>query len=360
VTWQLKLGDCVSGMLAVADGSVDVGIHDPPYSEHVHSKSRRGLTVTHRGGATDEISERRELGFEHIDDATMAAVSVQFARICRRWTLVFCDVESSQRWAAHLENAGLEYLRTAAWVKLGGAPQFTGDRPAVGFEAIVCAHPPGRKRWNGGGKAGIYAVPTAIDRDRSGLDYRQHTTQKPVALMEALIRDFTDPGELVLDAFSGVGTTGVAAIRLGRRFIGWERDPKYHAVAMKRLSAAREQLRMFDPPAAGTRRETTSTETTTNQGDEHDDVRASAGFAEEGPSRGARGLEPSGHVAGTADARRALEDDPAVHLHHAGGRVPRAVGGEPAGHAGRGLVREVAAKPRRVTVLDEHGREVGP
>jgi len=44
----------------------------------------------------------------------------------------------------------------------------------------------------------------------------------------------------------GSGTTGVAAIRLGRRCIGWERDPKYHAIAVKRLSAAREQLRMFE------------------------------------------------------------------------------------------------------------------
>jgi site-specific DNA-methyltransferase (adenine-specific) len=71
-----------------------------------------------------------------------------------------------------------------------------------------------------------------------------HTTQKPEALMEALIRDFTDPGDLILDPFAGSGTTGVAAIRLGRRFIGWEKDPKYHAIALKRLTAAREQLEL--------------------------------------------------------------------------------------------------------------------
>jgi DNA modification methylase len=53
-----------------------------------------------------------------------------------------------------------------------------------------------------------------------------------------------DPGDLILDPFAGSGTTGVAAIRLGRRFIGWERDPKYHAIAVKRLTAAREQLEL--------------------------------------------------------------------------------------------------------------------
>jgi site-specific DNA-methyltransferase (adenine-specific) len=76
------------------------------------------------------------------------------------------------------------------------------------------------------------------------VETRVHTTQKPLALMEALIRDFTDHGELICDPFAGSGTTGVAALRMGRRFIGWEKDPRYHAIAMKRLSAAREQLEL--------------------------------------------------------------------------------------------------------------------
>jgi site-specific DNA-methyltransferase (adenine-specific) len=71
-----------------------------------------------------------------------------------------------------------------------------------------------------------------------------HETQKPIDLMVELVRLFTDPGDLILDPFAGSGTTGVAAIRLGRRFIGWERDPKYHAIAVKRLTAAREQLEL--------------------------------------------------------------------------------------------------------------------
>ncbi len=79
---------------------------------------------------------------------------------------------------------------------------------------------------------------------------RVHTTQKPLALMEALVRDFTDEGETVLDPFTGSGTTGVACKRLGRSFIGWERDPKYHAIAEKRIAGAREQMRLFDERSA--------------------------------------------------------------------------------------------------------------
>lgn len=237
--WTLTLGDCldpVTGLASLPDKSVDCFIFDPPYSKHVHSQTMRGLTVTHRGGKRDEIAARRVLGFNHITQDERRAMAVQCARLARRWVLSFSDVESSHLWSEAFTEAGLQYLRTVAWIKIGGAPQFTGDRPAVGFEAIVCAHPAGKKRWNGGGKAGVYRFPTAIDRDRSGLDRRIHTAQKPLKLMEALISDFTDPGDLVCDPYAGGGTTAFACNRLGRRFMGWERDPASHAAAIERLN----------------------------------------------------------------------------------------------------------------------------
>lgn len=65
-----------------------------------------------------------------------------------------------------------------------------------------------------------------------------HPTQKPVALMEYLIRTYTDEGEIVLDNTMGSGTTGVAAANTGRKFIGIERDDKYFAIAQKRIEDA--------------------------------------------------------------------------------------------------------------------------
>jgi site-specific DNA-methyltransferase (adenine-specific) len=65
-----------------------------------------------------------------------------------------------------------------------------------------------------------------------------HPTQKPVALMEYLIRTYTNPGDVVLDNCMGSGTTGVAAANTGRRFIGIERDPGYFAIAQERIQAA--------------------------------------------------------------------------------------------------------------------------
>jgi site-specific DNA-methyltransferase (adenine-specific) len=239
--WTLHLGDCLAGLRDLADNSVDVTITDPPYDEHTHSKGRRGQAAydEHRRAANprvsrkSEISRNRDLGFDAITAEQMAAASVQLARITRRWSLLFCALEMISDWRRHLESAGLQYVRTCVWHKLGSTPQFTGDRPAVAVEAIVVAHRPGRKRWNGGGKHGYY--PHAIVLDRNGLESRCHMTQKPLPLMLDLVTDFSEPGEIVLDPFAGSGTTGVACRQLRRRFVGWELNADYHAIAERRL-----------------------------------------------------------------------------------------------------------------------------
>jgi len=69
-----------------------------------------------------------------------------------------------------------------------------------------------------------------------------HPTQKPVALMDWIVRTYTDPGDTVLDNTMGSGTTGVAAIQNGRKFIGIERDPAYFEIASKRIAAVEPTL----------------------------------------------------------------------------------------------------------------------
>lgn len=241
VTWSLTCGDCldpVTGMATLADGSVDHVITDPPYDEHTHNCGRRG-TINAYSRLRDNRERTRVLGFDAITSDQMAGAAVQFARVTRRWVLVFCAMEMIAEWRSHLKSVGLEPVRVGLWLKSGSTPQFSGDRPAVGAEAIVIAHRPGRKHWNGGGKHGVWECPIVLDRAHEG--GRVHTTQKPLALMEALVRDFTDPGELVLDPFAGSGTTGVAARRLGRRFVGWELDAKYAEVARRRIGETTEQ-----------------------------------------------------------------------------------------------------------------------
>jgi site-specific DNA-methyltransferase (adenine-specific) len=231
--------------------AVDHVITDPPYSRWTHEKQRtgstlpdaRGSAISGRRSAAASLSRYRDLGFEAITPALAFWCAGQFAERVRRWVLVFTDAENQRMWQRACERAGLQHVRVGAWIKRGGTPQFTGDRPGTGFEAIQIAHPRGRKRWNGGGRPGVWEQPIVLNR--GGSDPRCHTTQKPVALMTELVRDFTDEGETILDPFAGSGTTGVAAKLNGRKAILIEREERYCAVAAKRLRET-EPGRLFD------------------------------------------------------------------------------------------------------------------
>lgn len=226
-------GDCTQ--LLPTLGPIEHVITDPPYSEHVHGAARRrNITYRDRGARYGADTRRKvDLGFGHITPELRRMCSEQFARIAQRWVLAFSDIESAPLWRDDLEAAGMDYVRTGAWIKIGSTPQFSGDRPAVGFETITICHPKGRKRWNGGGKHAVWSVPIVLDRGANGA--RLHTTQKPIQLMQSLVDMFTDHGETILDPFAGSGTTLVAAKSLGRKAIGIEAEERYCEVSAQRL-----------------------------------------------------------------------------------------------------------------------------
>lgn len=235
MSFVLHHGDCLdpaTGLATLADRSVDHVICDPPYEAEAHTKGRRQKA----GGGVVAVP----LDFAPITEAQRRECAMHVARIARRWIVLFCQMEAAHLWKDALVAGGAEYVRTGVWTKPDGQPQLTGDRPGVGYETIVIAHGArdhGKMRWNGGGRTAVWNYNKS---DIAGIKH-SHTTQKPLDLMSALVRDFTDPGETVLDPFAGSGTTGVACIQAGRSFIGWERDGKYHAAALARLTAAREQ-----------------------------------------------------------------------------------------------------------------------
>lgn len=227
-------GDC-RAILPTIEG-VDHVITDPPYSERTHSNVRSAkMRAGGRGGRFGADTRRNvDLGFDHLSGELRMFCAAQFARLAERWVLVFSDVESDHLWRDDLSASGLDYVRTGAWIRLGGTPQFSGDRPATGFEAVTIAHPKGRKRWNGGGKHAVWTHPIVLDRGGKG-GVRFHPTQKPMGLMSELLELFTDPGDLVLDAFAGSGTLGLAAKLAGRRAVLIEQDEAHCETIARRL-----------------------------------------------------------------------------------------------------------------------------
>lgn len=223
----------------VEEGAFDNVFTDPPYADKVDKGARRGRKTE------TQLCEPMVLGFDPATEAKRARWARWIATATRRWAGVFSDHESSMDWAAHLERAGLVYVRCALWIRTGalelgaekpphnGAPQFTGDRPATQHEVIVLAHKGRRMRWHGGGYGAIYCCPVVPPRERL------HPTQKPTQLMVDVLRDFCNAGDVIADPFAGVGTTLVAAKMLGLAgAVGVELSDKHASLATRRAAAA--------------------------------------------------------------------------------------------------------------------------
>lgn len=222
-------GDCREILPTL--GAVDHVLTDPPYSETTHNGAR-SLTSDNRKGGTGDNAGRIDfdaIGAEMIREAVALADPL-------RWTVATVD----WRHVHELECApplGARFVRFGIWVKPDGAPQFTGDRPATGWEAVAIMHKLGGKmRWNGGGNRAVWVFPIARG---------EHPTEKPLGLLLELVSLFTDPGETILDPFMGSGTTLVAAYQLGRKAIGVEIDERWAEVAARRLEACTPPLPGF-------------------------------------------------------------------------------------------------------------------
>lgn len=236
--WTLYLGDCLDIMREM-QGRFAHCITDPPYEEEAHTKARRSLKAQKRGvdnrGEVRRIDAPLEISFSAMTTQDRALASELIADRVDGWVLAFCQIEAVGLWRHTMDSAGLDWVRGDVWIKPNGTPQFTGDRPGQGFESLAIAHKPGRKRWNGGGQHAVWTFP--LEHNAGGGGKAEHPTIKPLALMLALIADFTQPGDTILDPYAGSGTTGVACLRLGRKFVGIERDPKYFELAAERLAA---------------------------------------------------------------------------------------------------------------------------
>lgn len=231
----LYQGDCRDILPLLPTGEIDHVVTDPPYSDDVHDNHRIGA-------GKSAVVAAKDVGFDALDRPTQRLCARHFARLVRRWVLTFSDVETAHRWREAYAHAGLEHVRTGAWLKTGAAPQFTGDRPAAALEAIVISHHFGKKRWHGGGGFAVWRAPVVRGRKRKAAGL--HGTIKPEALLLDLIVLFTDWNEVILDPFAGSGTTLVAAKRVGRRAIGIERDPAYCGIIVDRL----KQLSFAEAP----------------------------------------------------------------------------------------------------------------
>lgn len=248
MSWEIIHGDCIEVMRGMEDKSVDHVLTDPPYSKDLYLRYRTNGGAVYvpsaKANRTDQAIDLANLRIGSIDEILDVSAE-NFLRLSKRWVLAFHDMEIGHRWRGAF---GDRYIRTGIWVKPNAMPQVSGDRPGMGYEPCTIAHAPGRKRWNGGGLPAVWHhnAENSQSSDRKEL---QHPCPKPLSLMLELVQQFTDPGDLVLDPFSGSGTTGVACLRLGRRFIGIDKDPQYVSTSRDRLAAEDQGMSLRDSRA---------------------------------------------------------------------------------------------------------------
>jgi site-specific DNA-methyltransferase (adenine-specific) len=223
----LYLGDCMDILPTL--GKVDAVITDPPYSDKTHNNAK-----SNAGSGTGA----KAIDFKAIDFKAIESLLTACAPLCDGWVIANMD----WRHIAALEFEGhsfYELIRFGVWVKTNPMPQISADRPANGWDGIAYIFPRGKKKaWNGGGCHGNWSGPVITNGD--------HPTGKPVDMVSSWVTRFTGKGQTILDPFMGSGTTGVAAIQMGRKFIGIEREPKYFDIACQRIQQAYAQRTLFE------------------------------------------------------------------------------------------------------------------
>jgi modification methylase len=242
-------GDCVAEMAKLAAACVDLVFADPPYNLQLQGDLRR--PDDSRVDAVDDDWDKFS-SFSAYDDFTRAWLVA-----CRRlmkpnatlW--VIGSYHNIFRVGTILQDLGFWILNDIVWRKSNPMPNFRGRRFTNAHETLIWAARDAAKRnytFNYEAlKAGNddvqvrsdWLVPlcTGEERLKGGDGKKLHPTQKPEALLARVILAASRPDDLVLDPFSGTGTTGAVARRLRRRFIGIERDADYAAAAQARIAA---------------------------------------------------------------------------------------------------------------------------
>ncbi|ACG76991.1 modification methylase [Phenylobacterium zucineum HLK1] len=241
-------GDCLEALKKLPDRSVDLVFADPPYNLQLGGDLLR--PDNSKVDAVDDHWDQFE-SFEAYDAFTRA-----WLKECRRvlkddgaiW--VIGSYHNIFRVGVAVQDLGFWILNDIVWRKSNPMPNFKGTRFTNAHETLIWASKSrGGRRYTFNYDAmkmandelqmrSDWTLPlcTGDERLKDGSGAKAHPTQKPEALLHRVILASTKPGDVILDPFFGTGTTGAVARRLGRKFVGIEREAEYAALARKRIA----------------------------------------------------------------------------------------------------------------------------
>ncbi|WP_269429537.1 site-specific DNA-methyltransferase [Aurantiacibacter marinus] len=243
---QILSGDCVTEMRKLPDASVDLVFADPPYNLQLGGDLNRP-DGSHVDAVTDDW-----------DQFDSFAIYDKFTRDwlteCKRvlkpdgalW--VIGSYHNIYRVGAILQDLGFWILNDVVWRKTNPMPNFRGTRFTNAHETLLWCSQGEKSRYHFNYRAmktlndelqmrsdWIFPICSGGERLKDDTGHKAHPTQKPEALLYRVLLATTEAGDVVLDPFFGTGTTGAVAKRLGRDWIGCEREADYRKVASARI-----------------------------------------------------------------------------------------------------------------------------
>lgn len=246
---QVHVGDCVAELERLPAASVDIVFADPPYNLQLE-----GALTRPDQSLVDAVDDEWDQfdSFEAYDAFTRAWLLAVRRVLKPNGTIwVIGSYHNIFRVGTIMQNLGFWMLNDVVWVKSNPMPNFRGRRFTNAHETMIWASRSReakkytfhyeamkganedlqmRSDWN-------FALCTGSERLKDGEGRKVHATQKPEALLHRVLMSSSNPGDVVLDPFFGTGTTGAVAKRLGRHFVGIERDSTYAEAARARIAA---------------------------------------------------------------------------------------------------------------------------
>lgn len=216
----------------------DALIADPPFGERTHAAWREG-------GAAAKL-KRGAITYDAWTPEIVQAFVAHWSPRTRGWMACMTSHDLAPAWQAAFESVGRYSFAPIPCVTIGGSIRLSGDGPSNWTVWLMVARPKTRAMQKWGTLPGAYVTPGGQNAWNDGGGGGRG---KPIGLMRAIVHDYSRPGDVVADPTMGRGTTGVAALSMGRRFAGSEVVPNVFDEAAARIGRV-QPVDLFDPERA--------------------------------------------------------------------------------------------------------------
>ena len=250
---KILMGETVEVLKTFPDECIDVIFADPPYFMQTDKKTLQRADGTGKFKGCDDSWDKYS-GYEEYDE-----FSIAWLKECKRvlkpngtiW--VIGSFQNIYRLGYIMQNLDFWILNDIIWSKTNPTPNMSGTRFCNAHETLLWCAKSNKSKFTFNYKTmkalnnekqdkSVWNLGICQGNERLKDDNgrKLHNTQKPLQLLEKIILSSTKPNDMVLDPFFGTGTTGVAAKKYNRRFIGIEREPKYVSGAQNRIDAQKD------------------------------------------------------------------------------------------------------------------------